>query len=343
MIRFNNDYSQGAHPAILKALTDTNNESHGGYGVDVWCERAAQEIKRHLDCPDAAVHLLMGGTQANFIAIAAALRPYQSAVCADSGHIHAHETGAVEHSGHKIITLPSPDGKLTAAQVAAIAANYWSSPIREHITQPRLVYISFPTEYGSLYSLQELTDLHMVCEKYGMYLYIDGARMGYGLAASQDVTLRDLAALSDMFTIGGTKCGTLFGEALVITNPTLTPDFRSYIKQNGAMLAKGWLLGVQFCALFENGLYFDICRRAVAQALEIRAAFAAQGIPAYVDSPTNQQFVILDHAQIEALDEKYVFELDHNVDSAHTCVRFCTSWYTSDEDVRTLVEDIKKL
>ncbi len=342
MIRFNNDYSRGAHPAVLKALAETNGVSYGGYGIDPWCEKAADEIKKHLDKPDAAVHFLVGGTQTNMTAIAACLLPYQCAVSAETGHIHAHETGALEHGGHKILTLPAKDGKPDAGQIEAVAEAYRSSPIQEHITQPRLVYISFPTEYGTVYSLAELKRIRAVCDKYGMVLFVDGARMGYGLAAA-DVTLRDMARLADMFYIGGTKCGALFGEALVITNPELKPNFRSYIKQNGAMLAKGWLLGVQFHALFENGLYFDICRRAVDQAQKIRAAFEAKGVPIYVDSPTNQQFVVLDHGQIEALEKKYVFEPDHHVDDARMCVRFCTSWYTSDEDIAALTADIQNL
>ena len=342
MIRFNNDYSRGAHPAVLQALTDTNGESYGGYGLDPWCEKAADEIKEHLACPSAAVHFLVGGTQVNFTAIAACLLPYQSVISADTGHIHAHETGAIEHGGHKILTVPAKDGKIDAGQIEALGMEYRSSPIQEHITQPRLVYLSFPTEYGTVYTLPELKRIRAVCDKYNMVLFVDGARMGYGLAAS-DVTLKDMARLADMFTIGGTKCGALFGEALVITDPALKPNFRSYIKQNGAMLAKGWLLGVQFHALFENGLYFDICRKAVEQAMRIRAAFAARGIPSYIDSPTNQQFVILDHDQIEALEKKYVFEPDHNLDAAHTCVRFCTSWHTSEEDVTELIGDIQKL
>ncbi len=342
MIRFNNDYNRAAHPAILQALAADAQQSYGGYGVDSWCEKAADEIKKYLSCPDAAVHFLVGGTQANFTAIDAALRPYQSAVCAETGHIHAHETGAVEHTGHKIITLPGHEGKITAAQIAAVGEAYRVSPIREHITQPKLVYISFPTEYGTLYSLGELADIRAACSEYGMYLFVDGARMGYGLAAG-DVTLADMARLADMFTIGGTKCGALFGEALVITNSALKPDFRSFIKQNGAMLAKGWLLGLQFSVLFENGLYFDACRQAVELAMDIKAAFAARGIPFFVDSPTNQQFVILDHRQIEALEGRYTFEPDHDVDDGRMCVRFCTSWATTPEEADALIGDIGKL
>ena len=344
MIRFNNDYSRGAHPAILQALADTNAVSYNGYGIDPWCEKAADDIKKYLDCPDAAVHFLIGGTQANFTAIAACLRAYQSVISAQTGHIHAHETGAVEHGGHKILTLPAENGKITAVQVAAEGETYRSSPIQEHITQPKMVYISFPTEYGTVYTLKELTDLRAACDRYGMYLYIDGARLGYGLAAAGgDVTVRDIARLADIFYIGGTKCGALFGEAMVITNPALKPDFRSFIKQNGAMLAKGWLLGLQFSVLFRDGLYFDITRRAVEQAMALKAAFEKKGVPFFMESPTNQQFVILTRSQVKALEEKYVFEPDHDVDGEHTCVRFCTSWATLPEEIEALTADIAAL
>lgn len=342
MIRFNNDYHRSAHPAILQALVDTAGESYGGYGIDPWCEKAARSIRSAAERPDAAVHFFVGGTQVNFTAIAAALRPYQSAICADTGHIHAHETGAVEHTGHKLIPLPAADGKLTAAQIAAVGENYRRSPIQEHITQPKLVYISFPTEYGTVYSLRELEEIRAACDAYGMILFVDGARLGYGLAAG-DVTLPDLARLTDMFTVGGTKCGALFGEALVITNAALMTDFRSYIKQNGAMLAKGWLLGLQFAVLFEDGLYFRICRRAVDMAMQLRAAFAARGIPFYLDSPTNQQFVLLTGPQMDALKDKYTFEPDHALADGRMCARFCVSWATSDADLAALISDIEKL
>ncbi len=343
MIRFNNDYNRAAHPAVLQALAADAAGSYPGYGTDRWCEKAAAQIREHLDRPDAAIHFLVGGTQTNFTAIAAALRPYQSVICAESGHIHAHETGAVEHTGHKILTVPGQDGKLTAGQVAGLGEAYRRSPVQEHITQPKLVYISFPTEYGTVYSLDELERLRDACDEYGMYLFVDGARMGYGLAARGGaVTLRDLARLADVFTVGGTKCGALFGEALVITAPALKPDFRSYIKQSGGMLAKGWLLGLQFYALFKDGLYFSICRQAVERAMEIKAAFAAKGVPFYIDSPTNQQFVILSPGQCQALEGKYTFEPEQETDGG-MCVRFCTSWATTREETDALAADIAAL
>lgn len=344
MIRFNNDYNHGAHPDILAALAATNEESYGGYGLDSWCEKAALEIKKYLDCPEAVIHFMIGGTQVNFTVIAAALRPYQSVICADTGHIHAHETGAVENTGHKIQVLPSRDGKITAEQIAAEAEIYRSSGIPEHITQPKMVYLSFPTEFGTIYTLQELTDIRNVCREYGLYLFIDGARLGYGLGAEgTDVTIKDIARLCDVFYCGGTKCGALFGEAVVFTTPELAVDFRSYIKQNGAMLAKGWLLGLQFYTLFKNGLYFDITRKAVSYAMQIKKAFEEKEIPFYIESWTNQQFVVLENSVMEKLAQNYIFEYELKIDESHSCVRFCTSWSTRQEEIDALVADIRAL
>lgn len=344
MIRFNNDYSHGAHPEVLEALARTNDESYGGYGQDEWCEKAEGIIKNYLNCPQAAVHFLVGGTQANFTVIASALRPYQSVLSASTGHIHVHETGAVENCGHKVQTLAPVNGKITAEQIRGEAELYRVSEIPEHITQPKMVYISHPTEYGTIYSKRELEAISAVCREYGLYLFVDGARMGYGLGADgADVTLEDFARLADVFYIGGTKCGALFGEAVVIVNPLLQMDFRSYMKQNGAMLAKGWLLGLQFYTLFQNGLYFKITKKAVEYAMEIRRAFAEKGIPAYIESETNQQFVVLENTRMEALAEKYIFEFEKKIDDTHSCVRFCTSWSTKPEEVQQLTEDIRRL
>lgn len=344
MIRWNNDYNHGAHPAILEALMQTNDTSWGGYGLDEWCERAKKEILKYTDCPDAAVHFLIGGTQVNFTVIAAALRPFQSVISADCGHINVHETGAVENTGHKIHALPSENGKITAGQIEAEALNYQKSGVKEHITQPKMVYLSYPTEYGTIYSKAELEAIHTVCQTYGLYLFVDGARLGYGLGSAQaDVTMADLARLTDCFYIGGTKCGALFGEALVITNPILQEDFRSCIKQNGAMLAKGWLLGLQFYTLFKDGLYFEITRKATEAAMQIKEAFAKKGIPAYIESPTNQQFVVVTNAQMEELEKHCIFEYEAEVDEEHSCIRFCTSWSTKPEEVDALVEQIAQL
>lgn len=344
MIRFNNDYNHGAHPAILQALAAENKKSFGGYGLDPWCERASEEIKKYLDCPEASVHFMIGGTQVNYTVIAALLRPYQSVICADTGHIHVHETGAVENTGHKIQALPATDGKITAQQIADEAELYRSSDIQEHITQPKMVYLSFPTEYGTIYTLQELTEIRTVCKEYGLLLFVDGARLAYGLGAEGcDVTLADLARLCDVFYCGGTKCGALFGEAVVFPRPELAEGFRSFIKQNGAMLAKGWLLGLQFYTLFHDGLYLDIAKKAVSQAMQIRQAFAEKGIPAYIESPTNQQFVVLENSVMKKLAENYIFEFEQKIDSDHNCVRFCTSWSTTQEEIDALTADIRAL
>ncbi len=344
MIRFNNDYNRGAHPAILEALAKYNNESYPGYGLDPWCEKAEEEIKRQIGCPNAKVHFLVGGTQTNFIAIAAALRPYESVISADTGHIHVHETGAVENAGHKIEALPAINGKITAEQIAERADLFRASDIQEHITEPKMVYLSFPTEVGSIYTKEELTAIRKVCDKYGLYLFIDGARMGYGLGSpSCDITAKELAALCDAFYFGGTKCGALFGEALVLNHPELMKNFRSYIKMNGAMLAKGWLLGLQFYTLFQNGLYFEITKQAVEQAMALKEAFIRKGLKLYSDSPTNQQFVILKTAQMQALAQKYAFEFQEKIDEDHCCVRFCTSWSTKEEEIQALIHDIEQL
>lgn len=344
MIRWNNDYNHGAHPAILQALSDTNEQSYPGYGLDEWCERAAASIKKHLQKEHADIHFMVGGTQVNYTVIAAALRPYQSVISAATGHIHVHETGAVENTGHKIHALPGKNGKLTAEQIAAEAELYHSSGIQEHITQPKMVYLSFPTEYGTLYSWQELREIRRVCDAYGLYLYIDGARMGYGLGSSAcDVTLADLAGLADAFYIGGTKCGALFGEAVVLLHDDLKDHFRSCIKQNGAMLAKGWLMGLQFDTLFRDDLYFRITRHAVDAAMKIKAAFEARQIPLYMESCTNQQFVILTDAQMEQLGKDHIFEYEEKLDAGRHVVRFCTSWSTQDEDVVALVSAIQAL
>jgi len=344
LIRFNNDYNRSAHPDIIQALENTNSESYGGYGIDTWCESACAEIKKYLGSNNCDIHFLVGATQANYTIIASALRPFESIICADSGHINVHETGAVENTGHKITALTAKDGKITASQIAAQAELFSQSKIKEHITEPKLVYISFPTEYGTIYKKQELKEISDVCKKYGMYLFADGARLGYGLGSDEcDLTLSDLASLTDVFYIGGTKCGALFGEAVIITNNELKKNFRSYMKQNGALLAKGWLLGIQFYTLFKNGLYFDITKKADALALQIKKAFAEKGIQPYIDSSTNQQFMVLPNSLTEKLSKKYIFEFEAKIDEENSCVRFCTSWGTSESDVNTLIDDIHKL
>lgn len=344
MYRFENDYSCGAHPLVLGALTENNEVGYEGYGMDTWSEQATEQILKHLDSPRAAVHFLEGGTQANKTVISAALRPWQSVISATTGHIHAHETGAVENSGHKIELIRSEDGLITADQVQAVVEEYKNSEVPEHITQPKMVYISFPTELGTLYNLSQLEELHQVCRQNGLYLFLDGARMGYGLGADNcDITLKDISRLTDCFTIGGTKCGTLMGEAVVICNPQLQTGFRSAMKQNGAMMAKGWVIGLQFYTLFKGGLYFEITRQADEYALRIRQAFEAEGIAPYVDSHTNQQFFVLNKQQLDYLEKNYVFSHWMKIDDNYTMIRVCTSWSTSRDQVDALISNIERL
>lgn len=343
MIRWNNDYNHGALPEILDALKETNDTAFGGYGIDTMCEAAEDKIRELCAC-DVDVHFLIGGTQANFTLIDAALRPFQSPVCAVSGHINGHETGAVEATRHKIIAVPGKDGKISAKQVDEIASGFEASGVKEHITMPKLVYISHPSEYGTLYSKEELTALRETCDRHGLYLYLDGARLAYSFgSADNDLSISDIASLTDAFYIGGTKCGALFGEALVIRNDELKPCFRSYIKMNGGMLAKGWLLGLQFYTLFKDGLYFRIGERADKLNADIKKAFMEKGVECFIENSTNQLFVLLTEEQMKLLGEKHIYEYQERVDETHHCVRFCTSWSTVDSDVDVLIDDIKKL
>lgn len=344
MIYFNNDYSEGCHPNILEALSRTNLEQTPGYGEDAYCAAAAGKIRKLCGREDLAVHFLVGGTQTNLTVIDAALRPHQGALCADTGHIHVHETGAVEATGHKVLTVPSEDGKITAQQVAQVVKAHREDSSREHTVQPKLVYISNPTELGTLYTLAELEELSTVCRENGLYLFLDGARLGYGLTASgNDVTMADLARLCDVFYIGGTKVGALFGEAVVIGNPALAEDFRYLIKQHGAMLAKGRLLGIQFDVLMQDNLYFDIAAQAVAKADQIRQVLDRAGVSYLVPGTTNQIFPILSDAVLAELSRDFVFTEQQRVDEGHRAVRFCTSWATRQEQVDALCSRLSQL
>ena len=344
MIYFHNDYSEGCHEKVLAALTRTNLEQTPGYGEDHYCAEAADLIRKACNAPEMAVHFLVGGTQANLTVIDAALRPHQAAVSAELGHINSHETGAVEATGHKVMALPSTDGKITAEQVAKMVEEHYASASFEHTTQPKLVYISSPSELGTMYSLAELEALSAVCRAKGLYLFLDGARLGYGLAAQDnDVTLADLARLCDVFYIGGTKVGALFGEAVCITNPALKEDFRYLIKQHGGMLAKGRLLGVQFEALLADGLYFEVSRHANALADQIRATLEELHIPLLVPGTTNQVFPILPDALLDELKKEFSFSEQERVDDAHRAIRFCTSWATTQENVDALCDALRRL
>ncbi len=344
MIRFESDYLEGALPEIMERLAATNGVQTVGYGEDEYCGSAREKIRALCRAPEADVHFLVGGTQANLTVIAAALRPHQAVIAADTGHIAAHETGAVEAAGHKVITVPSPDGKLTAAQAAAVWDAHWADSTHEHQAQPAMVYISQPTENGTVYSLAELEAIAGVCRERGMLLFVDGARLGAALACEGgDVTLPELARLTDVFYIGGTKLGCLFGEAVVITGDALKKDFRYIIKQRGGMFAKGRLLGLQFDALMSDGLYERTGRREVELAARLDGAFRGLGYKMLYDSPTNQIFPILPDAVLEGLAEKYSFSEWTRVDASHRAVRFCTSWATKSEDVDRLIKDVEKL
>ena len=344
MIRFNSDYQEGAHPRILQRMLQTNLEQHPGYGEDECCAEARAMIQRACEAPEVDVHFLVGGTQTNFTFLAAALRCYQGAVCADTAHIAVHETGSVEATGHKVITLPQRDGKITAAQVDECCRLHFSDGSHEHMVMPKVVYLSESTELGTVYTRAELEQMRAVCDKWKLYLYVDGARLGYAMASEAcDVDLPFLARTADAFYIGGTKQGALFGEALVIVNDALKPDFRYVLKQKGGMLAKGWLLGIQFSELFRDGLYFELSDHAQALAMRLKAALTEWNVPFLVDSPTNQQFPVLPDGVLDALAEKYSFSEQQRVDATHRAVRFCTSWATQQAQLDALISDLRAL
>lgn len=343
MIRFNCDYSEGAHPAVLEKLALTNLEQTPGYGQDIYCRRAADLIKDRCQAPQAEVHFLTGGTQTNLTVIAACLRPYQGVISASSGHINVHETGAIEATGHRVIAVGEQNGKITPEQISRCCQEHWQDDNPEFAPQPKLVYLSFPTEYGTLYSKEELSAIRRACDENNLYLFMDGARLGYGLQAPRnDLTLADIAACCDVFYIGGTKIGALLGEAVVICNPKLQKDFRYFMKQKGAMLAKGRVLGIQFLALFENDLYFKISKHANDMAQIIRRACLDAGYDFLYDSPTNQQFPIMPEKTVKRLEEFYSFAHIKRLERGMTAIRICTSWATREQDAQQLANDIRK-
>lgn len=344
MILFQCDYNEGAHPKVMEKLMETNLEQTVGYGEDEHCARAAALIRKACEDDSLAVHFLVGGTQANMTVIAAALRPHQGVIAAQTGHINGHETGAVEATGHKVLALPQKDGKISASQVKDLCEAHLNDASFEHTVQPKMVYISNPTEYGTLYTRKELEALHEVCRRYGLYLFLDGARLGYGLAAADnELDLPMIAACCDVFYIGGTKVGALFGEAVVMSNDELKKDFRYLIKQKGGMLAKGRLLGVQFEALFEDGLYMEISRHADRLADKLREAFTQAGFPFLVENQTNQIFPVILDSVLKKLGENYGYTYQERVDETHSAVRFCTSWATKEENIDRLIADLKRL
>ncbi len=351
MIYFNSDYLEGAHPVVMARLNETNMIQTGGYGEDEYCDRARALIREACQAPEALVQFLVGGTQANMTVISAALRPHQGVLCADTGHIHVHETGAVESSGHKVLALPGENGKITAEAVRQYVKRHREDPAFEHMVQPGMVYISHPTEVGTSYTKAELTALSEACRELGLYLFLDGARLAYGLAAEQikaereeeGLDLPTIARLCDVFYIGGTKCGALMGEAVVITHDALKEDFRYIIKQKGGMLAKGRLLGIQFMALFENALYEEIGRHAIALAEKLRKAIGDMGIPFFQENNTNQIFVILKDCQVKKLGKEFVLSFTEKYDDSHSVMRICTSWATTEENVDKLIEAFREI
>lgn len=343
MIRFECDYAEGACPEIIKKLEETNMEQTQGYGEDMYCNSAREKIKKICKCPDAEVQFLVGGTQTNIIVISSILKPYQGVISAQTGHINVLETGAIELTGHKVLVINTNDGKLTSDNIKEIYQAHYNDERHEHIVQPGMVYISYPTENGLIYTKKELEELYKTCKECNMPLYIDGARLGYGLISDENMDISDIAKNCDVFYIGGTKVGALFGEAVVITNESIKKDFRYCMKQRGGMLAKGRLLGIQFDTLFEDNLYFNISKHAIDMAMKIKKAFCDKGYKLLYNSNTNQQFPIIPNEILSNLSKKYSFYLYKKIDENNSAVRFCTSWATKKEDVDELVKDIKSM
>ncbi|MGI5888876.1 MAG: threonine aldolase family protein [Oscillospiraceae bacterium] len=341
MLHFDCDYMEGTHPRVLKRLEETNLEQTPGYGYDSYTASAKERIRRACGCPGAGVEFLIGGTQVNAVMIKSLLDVTEGAVCADTGHIGVHEAGAIEFTGHKVITLPSSDGKISAEQLSSYLDGFYSDPTYPHMVQPGMVYVTHPTELGTTYSRKELEDISSVCRSRSLRLYLDGARLGYGLAAyGSDLTLPDIARLCDAFYIGGTKVGALFGEAVVVPDPGIIKNFFTSIKQSGALLAKGRILGIQFDELFTDGLYFEISRHAVDMAMKLRAGFKKRGYEFFIDSPTNQQFLLLADEQEKKISEIATFDVWGRAPSGKTISRFATSWATRESDVDALIAGI---
>lgn len=336
-ISFTCDYNVGAHPDILRRLSETNFIQEPGYGEDSFSNIAREKIRKATGCPQADVFFLVGGTQTNATVIDAMLRGYEGVIAAHTGHIAVHESGAVEAGGHKVIELPGKDGKLDAGTIRSYLETFHADDAKDHMVLPGMVYISFPTEYGTIYSKEEIGAIKEVCQSYGIPLFIDGARLGYGLKSPQcDLTLQEFARLCDVFYIGGTKVGALCGEAVVFPRGNAPAHFFTTVKQHGALLAKGRLLGIQFDALFTDGLYFEISRNAIDRAMELKAALKNHGIPLLIDSPTNQQFAIMSEEQLGRLEGKILYEVWEHRQDGRSVVRFATSWATTHEQIEAL-------
>ena len=337
MLSFESDYTTGAHPKILQRLTETNLESVSGYGADRFCAEAKEKIRFACRCPEAEVEFLAGGTQTNAIVISTMLKEYEGVLAAQSGHVNCHEAGAIEYTGHKVLALPQKNGKMTAKELRDYLVLFYQDEAHEHMVYPGMVYLSYPTEYGTLYTKRELLEIREVCTEYGLPLFVDGARLGYGLMSRQsDLTLPELAQIADVFYIGGTKVGALCGEAVVFTKGNRPAHFENRIKKRGALLAKGRLLGVQFDTLFTDDLYFEISRHAIELTEKMKELFRAKNYRFFIDSPTNQQFVILDNAKMEKLKEQVKFCFWEKYDETHTVVRFACSWSTTQDNLDAL-------
>lgn len=338
MLSFVSDYLEGAHEKILQRLMEINLEQTPGYGNDRYCESAKEKIKKACDCPEAQIYFLTGGTQTNAVVIDSVLKKYEGVVAAQTGHVNVHEAGAIEYTGHKVLTVPSCEGKMRADELRSFMESFWKDESHEHMVFPGMVYLSHPTEYGTLYSKQELTEISDICRKYEIPLYLDGARLGYGLMSNHtDVTISDIASLCDVFYIGGTKVGALCGEAVVFTKNNMPKHFNTLVKQHGAMLAKGRLLGAQFDTLFTDDLYFKISAHAILMAEKLKKGFQERNYTFYLNSPTNQQFILFTNEEVERFKDKVGFDLWEQVDETHRVVRFATSWATKEEDIDSLM------
>ena len=338
MLYFKNDYSEGAHPKVLEYLLKTNLEKLDGYGEDTYSSLAKDKIRKAANCPDADIYFISGGTQTNQVVIATMLSRFEGVVCAKTGHVACHEAGAIEYTGHKVITLPEYEGKIKTDDLVTLVENFYADDSHEHMVFPGMVYISHPTEYGTLYTKDELTRLSEVCRKYNLPLFLDGARLGYALASDTDISLSDIASLCDVFYIGGTKCGALCGEAVVFTKNNCPKHFVNLIKQHGALMAKGRMLGVQFDALFTDNLYIELSKNAIETAQMLKDAFTKKGYKFFINSPTNQIFIILENEYKKKIEENVCISFWEKYDDSHSVVRFATSWATTKEDVQKLIE-----
>lgn len=339
MLSFASDYTEGAHEQILKRFLETNMEQLGGYGSDPYCDSAKEKIKEACECPEAEIFFISGGTQTNLIVIDSLLKSYEGVIACESGHIHVHEAGSIECTGHKILALPQHEGKINPQELKKYLETFYNDANHDHMVFPGMVYISHPTEYGTLYSKEELTSISNTCHEYNIPLFMDGARLGYGIMSKEsDLTLPDIARLCDVFYIGGTKVGALCGEAVVFTKNNMPKQFLTMVKMHGGLLAKGRVLGIQFDTLFTDNLYFEISKHAIEMAELLKNGFKEKGIPFFIDSPTNQIFIILEDKMKEELEKQVVFSFWEKYDENHTVVRFATSWATKKENIDKLME-----